>query len=287
MAAFDPAQYVGRTFGPDESFERLREQYGINPNQITGLQQGGNLALGTSGYNLGRTAEGYQIQGGPQPSSQSSSSYSATSTPGPSAGNIGMTAMTPSTPSPGGATIQTQFRDALIGQLGTNPNAVSLTDPSLAPQARAYQNAQQRSQERAQQGLAEHALAAGALGTGAYGGELRNLEQARGESEAQYEAGLLGEEKDRRLKSLFEAMGLAGQQTTADEAIRLQRELGLGELDLRKLGITNDYSLGQGQLSLGLLQALLGDKQFNTGIGADLSKFGADLNFRSAFPFLK
>jgi hypothetical protein len=144
----------------------------------------------------------------------------------------------------------------------------------------AYTNAQQRSQERGQQDLAELGFAGGTGRTGAYAGELGNMESRRGEAEAQFGAGLLGQEKQQRLQSLFQALGLGSEQLTADESLRLQRELGLGDLNLRG-------TLGKGQLSLGLLQALLGNEQFNNNLGANLGMFGATLNQNATLPFLK
>ena len=198
---------------------------------------------------------------------------------------VGMTAMTPS--AQGGQTVQTQFRDALLGQLKTDPNNVSLTDPDLAPQAQAFSNQQQRSQERAQQELAEQAFAGGTRGTGAYGAELGAMEQQRGEQQGAFNATLLKDAKTQRLESLFNAMGLAGQQVTADEALRVQKELGLGDLNIRGTDVANDYKLGQGNLGLGLLQALLQDRQGNNQLGLNAALGIAGINHNSALPGLK
>jgi len=186
----------------------------------------------------------------------------------------------------GGPTIQTQFRDSLLKQLQTDPNNVSLSDPSLAPQMQAYQNAQQRSQQRAQQELAEQAFAGGTRGTGAYGAELNAMEQARGEAEAQYGAGLLQDEKTQRLESLFNALGLGQQQVQGDEQLKQainagnqQFSLGQSDIALRKL-------LGQGNLSLGVLQALLGNRQANDQLGVNSALGLAGINAGATKPFI-
>jgi hypothetical protein len=189
---------------------------------------------------------------------------------------MGATSTTPS--AAGGQTIQTQFRDALLGQLGTDPNNVSLTDPDLAPQARAFQNAQQRSQERAQQELAEQGFAGGALGTGAYGAELGAMEQARGESEAQFNADLLTNAKTQRTQNLFNALGLGQQQILGDEAGRREWDLGNANIKLGQSDLALREKLGKGQLSLGLLEALLGDRRANNSLGLQAALGTAGFN---------
>jgi hypothetical protein len=184
-----------------------------------------------------------------------------------------------STPTPGQpANIQNTFRDQLLKQLNTDVNNVKLTDPDLAPQQRAFQNAQQRSQERMQQDLAEQGFAGGALGTGAYGSDLRALEQQRGESEAQFDAGLLKEAKGLRTQNLFNALGMGQGQIQSDEALRQalnaanqQYSLGAQDIGLRK-------QLGQGQLGLGMLQAMLQDRQSNNRLGLDAGIAGQGFN---------
>jgi hypothetical protein len=221
------------------------------------------------------------------PSSSSSYTMTSTAKPGPSAGEIGMTSSTPNVTPAGGQTVQSQFRNALLGQLNTDPNNVSLNDPGLKPQMQAFTNAQQRSQERAQQELAEQAFAGGTRGTGAYGAELGAMEQQRGENEAQFGAGLLGQERQQRLASLFQALGLGGEQLTADEALRLQRELGIGDLNVRGQANANQLQLGQGQLGLGLLQALLSDRQHGSSLGLQAALGKGQLNLQSILPFIK
>jgi len=182
------------------------------------------------------------------------------------------------TPVDAPATIQNTFRDQLLKQLGTDVNNVNLSDPDLAPQQRAFQNAQQRSQERMQQDLAEQGFAGGVLGTGAYGSDLRNLEQARGESEGAFDAGLLKEAKGIRQQQYNNAMTMGQGQIQSDEALRQainasnqQYSLGAQDIGLRQ-------QLGQGQLSLGLLQAMLQDRQSNNQLGLNAGIAGMNFN---------
>jgi hypothetical protein len=174
-------------------------------------------------------------------------------------------------PGAGGQTIQNQFRDALLGQLNTNPNTVSLSDPSLAPQVRAFQDAQTRSLAQQQQQLAEQAFAGGTRTTGAYGADLGALQQQQGEAIGQHNSDLIANEQQRRTQNLFNALGLGGNLITQGSAQGIQNSLGQGDLALRG-------QLGRGQLGLGLLQTLLGDRQANDRLGLDAGLGAANLN---------
>ena len=189
---------------------------------------------------------------------------------------LGQTYATPQ--QAGGPTVQTQFRDALLKQLSQDPNAITLQDPALAAQTRAFSDAQQRAIERQQQTLAEQGFAGGTLGTGAYRQDLAGLQQQRGESEAQFGAGLLGEARNQRMQELYNALQLGQGQITSDEdlalrlkALQSQTALGQSDLALRS-------TLGRGQLGLGLLQAMLGDRQAANRLGFDVGAFNANLN---------
>jgi hypothetical protein len=179
------------------------------------------------------------------------------------------TATQPGTP--GGQTIQNQFRTALLGQLNTDPNNVSLSDPSLAPQVRAFQDAQTRSLADNQRELAEQAFAGGTRNTGAYSADLQSLRQQQGEAQAQHNADLLGQEKQQRTQNLFNALGLGSGLITQGSAQGIQNSLGMADVNLRG-------QLGRGQLGLGLLQAMLGDRQANDRLGLDAALGGANLN---------
>jgi hypothetical protein len=171
-----------------------------------------------------------------------------------------LVAPTATSAAPGGGTIQNSFRNALVSQLQTNPNKVAITDPDLAPQARAFEDAQTRTLAKQQQDLAEQAFAGGALRTGAYGADLAGLRQQQGEAIAQHNAGLIGDAQQRRTQALMQSLGIGGNFLTAQSAQGIQS------------------SLGQGQLKLGLLQALLGDRQANNQLGLNAALGGANLN---------
>jgi hypothetical protein len=304
MAAFNPQQYLGQNIGfGSGTLSQLQKQYGLTSQQLQGLRSGvagqatPTLRLGTSPYSLTMGAGGgsYMIKGpagtaipapapiaggAPAPAAPAKPQYAGGSLVPP---GLGQTATTPQTP--GGPTVQTAFRDQLLKQLAADPNSITLQDPALAAQTRAFSDAQQRAIERAQQEAAEQGFAGGTLGTGAYGQELRGLQQQRGESEAQFGAGLLGEARNQRMQELMNALGLARETIGQGEDIGIslkdlalreaglksQEKLGLSDIDLRRM-------LGQGNLKLGLLQAMMQDRQAANRLGFDIGSFGANLN---------
>jgi hypothetical protein len=270
---------------------QLAQQYGLSSAQTAGLSQAGAspVALGSSGYSLYRDPKSNTIAlnqsslvpqtTAPKPAPPppvvntggggSSSSYSSGS---PLAQQTVQSAAPAGTPGvPAGSTIQNTFRDALLGQLNTNPNDIKLTDPDLAPQARAYADEQQRATEKLQQDLAEQGFAGGALGTGAYNAELANAREQQGLNTAKYNADLLGGAKAQRLSSLFNALGLGGNLIDSASSQGVQQSLGQSDIALRG-------QLGQQQLGLGLLQALLGDRQSNNALGLQGALGAAGLN---------
>lgn len=198
----------------------------------------------------------------PNMGSVSSSSYTSGSP---------LAVQTATQPGAGGQNIQTQFRDALLGQLNTNPNNVSLSDPSLAPQVRAFQDAQTRSLADQQRQLAEQAFAGGTRNTGAYGADLGALQQQQGEAIGQHNAGLIADEQQRRTQNLFNALGLGSGLITQGSAQGVQQGLGMADINLRN-------KLGTGQLGLGLLTTLLNDRQTNDRLGFDAANASMGFN---------
>jgi hypothetical protein len=205
----------------------------------------------------------------PKPASAPAPAAPAAPAPAPNMGSSSTSTYTSGSPvalqtatQPGanGQTIQNQFRNALLGQLNTDPNNVSLSDPSLAPQARAFQDAQTRSLQQGQQQLAEQAFAGGTGHTGAYSADLGALQQQQGEAIAQHNSDLIANEQQRRTQNLFNALGLGSGLITQGSAQGVQNSLGMADINLRN-------KLGTGQLGLGLLQALLGDRQANNSLG--------------------
>ena len=284
--------YAGRQLGGGDW--RTLQQYGYNPSkfgqtiggyQVYGAGQGDVRLRAVPGATTPATTTPAAAPIAPQPArpaAPAAPQYAA-GTPGGTTPSrvlvpqgMGTTATTPQTP--GGATVQTAFRDQLLRQLNQDPNAVTLQDPALAAQTRAFSDAQQRAIERQQQEAAEQGFAGGNLGTGAYRQQLAGLQQQRGEAESQYGAGLLGEARNQRMQELANALGLARETIAGGEDVGLRNaalaaQTRLGESDLALRG-----QLGRGQLGLGLLQALLGDRQAANQLGLNAGIAGMGFN---------
>jgi hypothetical protein len=280
---------------------QLGQQYGLTPEQLKGVQGPGGspLAVGNTGFSLfyDPTGKTTQLQSTAQipaaaPIPAAASAPRPASAPASAPAPTGLSAVTGSTGSSlvsqtgnlggataqqagaGSGTIQTQFRDALLGQLSTNPNNVKLTDADLAPQVRAYQDAQDRQMTRTQRELAEQGFASGMTHSGAYDTELAQARQQQGESTSKFNADLLSNAKKDRMAALFQALGIGGNLLTSDASLKLQEKLGMSDIDLRR-------QLGTGQLSLGLLQALLGDRANNNQLGLSAAQIAAGIDQNS------
>jgi hypothetical protein len=207
----------------------------------------------------------------PAPAANALTANMGTSTTGSWSSGSPVALQTATQPGAGGQTIQNQFRDALLGQLNTNPNNVSLSDADIAPQVRAFQDAQTRSLAQQQQQLAEQAFAGGTRTTGAYGADLGALQQQQGEAIGQHNADLLANAKNQRTQNLFNALGLGSGLITQGSAQGVQQGLGMADINLRN-------KLGTGQLGLGLLTTMLNDRQANDRLGFDAANAGQGFN---------
>ena len=206
------------------------------------------------------------------------------------AGQVGTTATGAGTTAAAGGDLGGSYRAALLKMLnGADP---SMDDPALKSQAAAFSVGQTRAKDRAREMLAERA---GSLGgnssgmstSGSFDQGLVGLDQAQGEAEAANRAGLLGTAYRDRQQQLMQAAAMAGQTLSGEEARALQEKLGMTQAEIQRMGIESQSRLGQGELalrgelgrgglSLGLLQALLGNKQHGESLGATLGMFGAN-----------
>jgi hypothetical protein len=123
--------------------------------------------------------------------------------------------------------------------------------------------AQRRNQDRARAQAAESANQTGLAGTGGFGGALRNLDQARGESEASFEAGIAGQMMEDRRAELTTLLGI-------DTTRRGQ--------DIQKFGITTSAELDRLQQQLSRYGLDLNDKQTAQRLGFDYAQLQALLN---------
>ena len=186
------------------------------------------------------------------------------------------------------------FQQALVNKLA--PQAVSADSPHLKPAIDANRLAQQRAAERQRATLAERAHADGYDSSGAFDSLALGIDADRGMREGAFEGGLLRDAQSEQDRMVMAALGLGGnmlgqqdqlaqQRYGIDTDAQLRRE-GLGvQSDLGGRDINLRGELGRGQLNLGLLNALMSDDQFRTGLSANLGMFNAnkDANFWGQF----
>lgn len=193
-------------------------------------------------------------------------------------------------------TVSQAFQQALVNKLAPGP--LSTSSPEVSSAIAANRAAEQRGFERTRAMTAERAAAQG-LDQNAFNSQLTGLAQARAGREGMFEGSTMLQAAQQRSQEIMAALAMGGsmlsdldrqalqrelaqlqastslqlgqmQADTTREGQQIQNQLGLGELDLRRL-------LGSGQLNLGLLNAMLGNQQFNTNLGAQLGMFGANL----------
>jgi hypothetical protein len=125
------------------------------------------------------------------------------------------------------------------------------------PRAAAFRVAQRRNQDRMRAQAAESAGQSGLAGTGGFEGAMRGLDQARGESEASFEADIANQQMaDRR----DELMGLLGIDTNRR-----------GQ-DIQKYGINTSADLDRLQQQLSRYGLDLNDKQTAQRLGFDYAQ---------------
>lgn len=139
----------------------------------------------------------------------------------------------PTAAPPEGDPINDTFRAAVMKMLTAQATP---GDVQNDPRAAAYRNAQRRNQDRARAQAAETANSDGTIGSGGFDGEMRGMDQQRGEAEAQFEAGLVGEQMKERRADLMYAMSVAQQLGDREYAADLQRELAQLDAQIRREG---------------------------------------------------
>lgn len=202
---------------------------------------------------------------------------------------------------------QSAAQDAILQLLGRSQQAVTLQDPSLQPVSDAYRSAQQRGVEQQRRALANRASVTGTLNTGGFDTEALGVLQDANRDVASFDANLVRAEMATRRNELLQAIQLAAQTGNEQQRSQLQqqlalldatlrqqdmslrdrlgtgdlalrRELGFGDLDFRNRTLTQSGELGRGDLALRMIQSLLQNEQFNSGLGMNAAQFEALLN---------
>jgi hypothetical protein len=185
------------------------------------------------------------------------------------------------------ATVAQSFQQALVNRL--NPQSISAQSPEVAGAIQANNLSEQRAFSRDRNMLAERAAAQGFNNGGGFETGLSGLAQNRAQREGQFAGSAIQQaqrDQDMNTRSaMAQAAGLLSgnanlsqQQQLAELDAALRREglgaqtaLGNRDIDLRS-------RLGEGQLNLGLLTALLGNDQFGRSLAQQGAQFGAGLD---------
>lgn len=177
------------------------------------------------------------------------------------------------TPQGGQTSVASSFQQALVNRL--NPGPVTSADPAISGAITANKDAEQRGMEKTRALLAERAASQG-LDQNAFNSQLMG---AQGESTGR-QASFAGQQTSnlasQRAQELTAALALGGNMLSDIDRANLQRELAQLQAQISREGTAAQVGLGQGdlalrsqlgtgQLNLGLLNALLGNQNFNTG----------------------
>ena len=179
-----------------------------------------------------------------------------------------------------GDPLQAQVRTALMGMLAQNPNEASITDPDLAPQARAQRAAIERAALQTRAGLMEQASAEGIADSGGVRARGDAIQQQAGRDLGAADAALIGEKLAARREQIAQAVQVASAMGMQEEANDLQRQLANLDAQLQTRG--QDISREGLQLSRDLANLESRDKQYLADLDADLRRQGYGLQERLA-----
>jgi len=232
---------------------------------------------------LGPTAGGYQTGGGsPAPPggipAAPTTAGQALTAPAPAGGTTA-----PGTPT----TAAGAFQQALVNRLTAPP--VTAQSPELSGAIGANNLAQQRGFERNRGLLAEQAGQNGTANSGGFNTNLLGLSQDRSAQEGQFAGNAVLQRSQQQANELTQALTLGGQMLSQQDQLAMQQRLAelnaqiqreslaaQTSLGTQDLGLRRD--LGQGNLNLGLLSALLQNSQYNSGLGLQAGIAGQQFN---------
>lgn len=177
-----------------------------------------------------------------------------------------------------GSLAQTQLQQLMTTGSTDAMSNVDMNNPAIVAQRTAFERGNDRARGRERLAAAERAAARGTLGTGGFDANLAAAEQGAGDRAVDFESQLMRSELQGQRDRVQNAIQLATQSGDAAQARALQERLATIDNQLRKEGMTMQNKLGQGQLGLGLLQALLGDKRAGDALGFNYAALGQQAN---------
>lgn len=174
--------------------------------------------------------------------------------------------------------VQNAYQDALLKYMGKAQETPSLTDSTLSPQVEVFRAQQQRNQERQRLAAAERAAATGQSESGYLDNLINKGIQDQGFNTASFNANLLGGEMGKRREELLAALQLARATGDAEAARELQTRLAQASAAMQQQGLSLQGQLGQGDLSLRLMQTMFGQDNFYDQLGVNTALGLENLN---------
>jgi len=155
---------------------------------------------------------------------------------------------------------------------------VDPNNPAMVAQRQAFNRANATSTSRARLAAAERAAARGTAGSGGFDAELGAIEQGAGDRSTNFESQLMSQELAGQRDRVMRGIEMANATGNAEMSRQLQERLGNLDAQLRRDGMNLQGALGRGQLNLGLLQALMGDRRAGDALGFNYAALGQQAN---------
>ena len=191
-----------------------------------------------------------------------------------------------------------QFRTTLMEMIKRGQEPIDYNAAMNTPEAKGFARVQERAQERYRAQAAEQRAAQG-LGqnqfgevSGALGSDIQQGETEVAENIAGFQSKLIADQINRRRAELMQALQLGAGMLSGEQSNDLRRELSQLDAALQRESFQADLGLrgqlGGGQLSLGLLDSLMGNDryyaglnqqggQFDRGLAAEMERFNRGL----------
>lgn len=172
----------------------------------------------------------------------------------PGLGAPGTTPAAPAGPAPTTPqSLEAQQREQLMKLIkGEVPVSLDQNNPALAAERTAFDRANSQATGRQRLAAAERNAARGTLGSGGFDANLAGIENDAATRSTGFEAELMRNERQGQIDRLMQGLGMSQQYG----ATQLQGQL------------------GKGQLGLGYLNAMLGDKQATNQLGLGKDQLG-------------
>ena len=176
--------------------------------------------------------------------------------------------------------IDASFRAALLQMLQQDPNAASVTDADIAPQATAFRGAAERGALKSRAEMMERASAEGISDTEPTRAAARGIGERADQAIGANDAALIGQKLESRRAQLQQAMQVANARGMQREANDLQRQIANLDAELKTRGIDVTREGYEVQRQLATLDA--NTKQYLADLDGQLRQQGYSTQERLA-----